>query len=236
MRTWIGVLLVLLLAPAAQSAEETLYVRAQASVAVLSTPAAEATIVRRLTPGDSVAVLGREAGFVHVRVNDTTQGWMRETDLTAVAPPAQRVAQLEGQVDELRQQRDAAQASLRRAQSELQQAQQAQQAAAAARNSGADETSALQAERDALQQSLAASNAELASLRTRVAELEMAREAAELLAEQQPAAADFGQQRFSRTELVIAAATALLLAFAGIWVGMSSSRRRLRQRYHGLEL
>ena len=233
MRIWIGILLVLLLAPAAQSAEETLYVRAQPSVAVLSTPAAEAAIVRRLTPGDSVAVLGRQAGFVHVRINDTTQGWMRETDLTAVAPPAQRVAQLEGQVDELRQQRDAAQASLRRAQGELQQA---QQAVAAARDSGANETSALQTQRDALQQSLAASEAELASLRTRVAELEMAREAAELLAEQQPAATDFSQQRFSRTELAIAAVAALLLAFAGMWLGRSSSRRRLRQRYHGLEL
>lgn len=233
MRTWIGILLVLLLAPIAHSAEETQYVRAQASVAVLSTPAAEATIVRRLTPGDSVTVLGREAGFINVRVNDATQGWMRETDLTAVAPPAQRFAQLEGQADELRQQRDAAQAALRKAQFELQQA---QQLVATARNSGANEAATLLAERDSLQQTLDARNAELATMRTRIVELEMAREAAELLAEQQPAARGFSQQRFSRAELVIAAGAALLLVFAGMWAGGSSSRRRLRQRYHGLEL
>lgn len=233
MRTWIGILLALLIAPVVQAAEEALYVRAQATIAVLSTPAADATIVRRLAPGDSVGVLGREGGFVHVQINETTQGWMRETDLTAVAPPAQRIAELEGQADELRQQRDAAQASLRRAQADLQQA---RQSIAAAQDSGADEAAQLLAERDALQQSLTASTAELSELRARNAEQEMARQAAELIAEQQPASTNFSEQRFSRVELAIAAAAALLLAFAGIWIGTSASRRRLRQRYHGLEL
>lgn len=235
MRMGIGIfLLVLFSAAMARAAEEeALYVRAQPSVAVLSTPAADASIVRRLSPGDQVALLGREAGFVNVQINETTQGWMRETDLTAVAPATQRVSQLESQLDELRRQRDAAQASLRRTQTELQQA---QQTVAAARTSGASEATALQAERDNLQQSLAARDAELAQLRTRVSELEMAREAAELLAEQQPVTPNFGQQRFSRTDLAVVASTALLLTLGGVWFGMSSSRRRLRQRYHGLEL
>jgi len=234
MRASIGiVLLSLLLAPFVQAADETLYVRAQPSVALLSAPAADAVITHRLAPGDAVTVLGREAGFVNVQTGGDILGWMRETDLTAVVPAAQSVGQLENQAGELRRQLAAAQNALRTAQAELQQA---RQAAAAARSSGTNETAALTAERDALRQALDASSAELEPLRTRLAELEMAQDAAQLLAQRQPAGHRVMQNRFSPKELAITGIIAALLLLSGVWLGISTSRRRLRQRYHGLDL
>lgn len=234
MRVHVGIFMLgLALLPDAFAAEEeSLYVRAQPAVALLSTPSAEAVIVRRLTPGDSVTVLGREAGFVNVQAGPVA-GWMRETDLTAAVPPTQRVAQLETELADVRRQLSVAGNTLRNAQAELQQA---RQSAAAARDSGADRAAEILAERDTLKTTLAAAQAQIETLSTRLAELEMAREAAQLLAEQQPATIDRYRGRFSNQELLSAALGAVFFALLGMWLGTMRWQRRLRQRYHGLEL
>ena len=223
----------MLVVPNLHAADETLYVRAQASVGLFTTPAADAVITRRLTPGDPVTVINRQGGFVNVEVESGVQGWLRETDLTAVAPASRQVTELETQVENLRQQLAAAQADLRTAQNELRQA---RNAASAASSSESGEIAALTTERDRLAAELETTRAEVVTLRERVTELEMAQSAARLLAEHQPAAASLKGRRYSAAELAAAGVAALLLALLGTWFGTASARRRLRRRYHGLEL
>ena len=233
MRILPAILAIALLLPSTSwSAEETLYLRTQPSIPLLSSTAADATVLRRLAPGEAARVLGRQAGFVNVDVAGA-RGWLRETDLTAIPPPGVRVAELEGQVDKLGSELAASQAALRAAEAE---ARQARATASAARNAGADEAAGLAEERDALQQALSTSQAELAALRTQLAELEMAQDAQRLLAQQQPTTAPGAKTRFSLNELALGAAIGLLLAVFGAWLGTANARRRLRRRYHGLEL
>lgn len=230
--TLLFLLLGLCCAPLAQSADEVLYVRAQAAIPLLSGPAAEAVVLRRLAPGDRLTVVSRQPGFVEVAMPDGASGWMRETDVTAVAPPAVRVSSLETEVDQLRRELATAQANLRNAQGELQQA---RAAANSARTAGAGEIDVLRAERDRLQQALDARNLEFTQLTARVAELEMAQQAARLLAERKTAApADRLHLPAMQWALAVLAAFALVLL--GAWYGRANARRRLRQRYHGLEL
>lgn len=222
-------------APAA--ATETLYLRAQASIPLLATPSATAVAVRQMTPGDAVTVLGRQAGFVNVQAADGVQGWLRETDLTAVAPPTARVAELEREADRLRGELASTQDSLDAAEGRLRQA---RQAAASARESGADQSATLQAENTGLREQLATAADEISRLETRLTEIEtaqrVARESAELLASRQPPEESLVSSRFSNLELIAGAAAALGLVLFGVWFGTASARRRLRRRYHGLEL
>jgi hypothetical protein len=237
MRILLSILGTALLLNSAQAAVETLYVQAQPVVALTSTPSPDAVIVRRLTPGDPLIVVGRQPGFVHVQLADGVQGWLRDSDVTAAAPPIQRIAVLERENTQLRQQLATAQDELRGAQARLRQA---QQAATTARESGAGEAAALETERDSLRARLATREVEVTQLQTRVAELEMAQQmaqdAARLLATRETHNPGSDAARFSRNELIGAAAVALGLALSGAWFGMSAARRRLRQRYHGLDL
>lgn len=215
------------------NAAEALYVRAQPTVPLLVSPSPEAVVVRRLAPGDPLGVLGRENGFVNVQTADGVTGWMRETELTAIAPPAARVAELERELASLRSQLAETQSALQNAQARLRQA---QLAANDARASEADELAALTAERDRLQQTLAERDTALQALHNRVAELEMAREAARLLAEQRGREPSGISSARTPLELGLAGAAGLGLALLGAWFGNAIARRRLRHRYHGLEL
>lgn len=224
-------------APAATPAVETLYVRAEPSAALLATPSTTAVVIRELTPGDAVTVLGRQAGFVNVQAADGVQGWLSETSLTGVLPPAVHVAQLEQEIAGLRKELAAVRASLERSEARLRAA---QTAAANARESGADTSAALKSENDALQERLAAATAEVSGLKARLEDIEteqqIARDAAELLAARQPPEDSAASARFSNAELAAGLAVALGLAVMGAWFGTASARRRLRRRYHGLEL
>lgn len=216
---------------------EILYLRAQPSIPLFPAPSATAVPVRQMTPGVAVTVLGREAGFVNVRAPDGVQGWLRETDLTGVAPPGARVPELEREAARLRGDLAAAQEALRASEARLRQA---RQATASARESGADASAALEAENTALREQLAAANAEAAQIRARLAQIETereaAREAAALLAARQPPADSSGIARFSGIELAAGAGGAIGVALLGAWLGAVTARRRLRRRYHGLEL
>lgn len=237
MRSTMGILMLgLVLSAAVSAAEETLYVRTQPSVGLFTTPAADAVIVRRLTPGDPVTVITRQDGFVNVRAGAGIEGWLRETDLTAVVPATQRVGQLETEVNNLRQQLATAQSTLRTTQAELRQAKNAAAAASAANASESDEIRILTAERDRLEAELTTSRAEAVALQERASELQMAQSAARLLAEQQPATRSLAGNRYSTSELAAAGFAALVLTLLGTWLGTVSARRRLRRRYHGLEL
>lgn len=214
------------------AAEETLYVRARPSVPLLPAPNATAVPSRQLTPGQAVAVLGRETGFVNVRLQDGGTGWLEEADLTGVVPAAARLAAAEQQIASLERQlgeaRNAAadiQARLRRAERNT----------LAARESGADEVAALAAERDRLQAALKTRDNELAELGRKLSQLEMAREAARLLAAQQVEAATVARS-YSMLEIVSAAGAAAALTLLGLWLGASGTRRRIRRRFNGLEL
>lgn len=222
--------------PAASSPPETLYVRIEPSVALLAMPSDTATPAGELAPGDAVTVLGRQAGFVNVRAGGV-QGWLRETELTSVAPPAARVAELEQELSRLRAELATARDALDAAEARLRQA---REAAANARASGADASAALQAENTALREQLAAAGNEVSRLKARLAEIEtnreVAREAAQLLAAQQPAEGSIESPRFSRVEIGAGLAAAIGLPLLGVWFGISIARRRLRRRYHGLEL
>ena len=109
MRILLSILGMALLSGGANAAVETLYVKAQPSVALTAAPAPDAVTVRRLTPGDALTVVGRQPGFVNVQLADGVQGWLRDADVTNTAPPAQRVATLEQESAELRRQLAAAQ-------------------------------------------------------------------------------------------------------------------------------
>lgn len=237
MRILLSLLGAALLSGGVQAAVETLYVRAQPTVALIATPAPGAVTVRQLTPGDALTVVGRQPGFVNVELADGVQGWLRDADVTATAPQAPRIAALETESAALRQQLAGAQEELRNAQARLRRA---EQATAAARESGAGEAATLEAQRDRLQEQLTARDAELGKLRDRVAELEMAQQmaqdAARLLATREAQQPSAKASRFSRNELIGGAAAALALVLAGIWFGTTAARRRLRQRYHGLDL
>ena len=233
MRNILPVLMMCLLPLFVQAAEETLFLRAQATIPLLSTAGADATILRRLTPGESVQVVMRQGGMVNVTLADGTQGWLRETDLTAVAPPAARLATLEAQLDELRAQLAASQVTLRDTQTQLRRA---QAAASSAQDAGASETAELAAERDRLARALEENRAALATTRSRLAELEMAQEAQRLLANTRPETESDLSSRFETREVLFAGVLALILALGGAWLGSSAVHRRLRQRYHGLEL
>lgn len=212
---------------------ETLYVRAQPSVALLSSPALEATVTRRLTPGDSISVLSRDTGYVQVQTADGTQGWLRESDVTDTVPPAQRVAALEQETAGLQRQLAAAQNSLRSTQAELRQA---RQAAETARDAGQGKAADLESENLALQETLATRQQEIDRLQQRVAELEMAQEASRLLTATRPTVSESIARRYSAREMLAFAGSGVLLAMLGMWAGSSASRRRLRRRYNGLEL
>lgn len=218
-------------------AVETLYLRAQPSTALLATPAATAAAIRQLTPGDAVTVLGREAGFVNVQAADGVQGWLRETDLTSVAPAAMRVAELEREAARLREDLAGARDSLEATEARLRQA---RQATASARENGADESAALEAETADLRAKLAVATDEIARLEAQLTQIatdrQAAREAAELLAARQPAEDSLDASRFSNIELAVGAAAALGLALLGVWFGTATARRKMRRRYHGLEL
>lgn len=212
---------------------ETMYLRAQPSVALLSSPALEAPVTRRLTPGDSVSVLLRENGFAQVQTGDGAQGWLREADLTSTAPPAQRVAALEQENAELLRQLTASRNSLRNAQAELRQV---RQSAEAVREAGQGKATDLETENAALQAALALRQQDMEKLQRRLTELEMAEEARRLLTTARPAISETLIRRYSTPELLAVAAFGGLLALLGLWTGMRASRRRLRRRYHGLEL
>lgn len=230
-KIWLISWLALLLPGAALA--ETLYVRAQPSIALVSSPALEATVIRRLTPGDSVSVLARDGGFAQVQTADGAQGWLREADLTATVPPTQRVTALEQEVAELQRQLTTAQSGLRSAQAELRQA---RQAAETARNAGQGKAADLESENLTLQETLNARQQEIDRLQQRVAELEMAQEASRLLTTARPAMTETIARRYSPSELLAMAGFGIALALLGLWAGTSASRRRLRRRYHGLEL
>ncbi|MBW3566671.1 MAG: TIGR04211 family SH3 domain-containing protein [Proteobacteria bacterium] len=234
MRSTMGILMLgLMLSATVSAADETLYVRAQPSVGLFTTPAADAVIVRQLTPGDPVTVINRQGGFVNVRVDSGVEGWLRETDLTAVVPATRRVGELEAEVNDLRRQLAAAQSTLRTTQNELRQA---RNVASAASDSESEQIGTLTAERGRLEAELATAQAEAVALQERVTELEMAQSAARLLAERQPATNSLAGNRYSTSELAIAGFAALVLTLLGTWLGTASARRRLRRRYHGLEL
>lgn len=234
MRSTVGILMLgLVVSAATNAAEETLYIRAQPSVGLFTTPAADAVIVRRLTPGDPVTVQTRQAGFVNVRIGAGIEGWLRETDLTAVVPATQRVGQLETEVNKLRQQLATAQSTLLTTRGALRQA---QSSAAVANASDSDEIRTLTADRGRLAAELSTSQSEVATLQKKVTELEMAQSAARLLAEQQPATRSLGGNWYSTSVLASAGIAALALTLLGTWLGTVTARRRLRRRYHGLEL
>lgn len=216
-----------------QPAVEILFVRPQPSVPMLSTPAANGIVVRQLSPGDRVTVLGRQAGFVNVQAADGVQGWLGETALTRAAPPAARVTELEQDLEQLRGELAAAQGRLRTTQARLRQA---EESAAAARASGSDRSAQLEAANRDLQSALDAATARAQRLEADAAQLRLAQQAAQLLAARQPTGAALESSRFSRAELASAAAAALALVLAGAWFGAARTRRRLRQRYHGMEL
>lgn len=229
--------LALLLSAAVQAAPETVYVRALPSVPLLSSPSADAIVVRRLTPGDALVVVGRQPGYVNVQLADAVQGWLQESNITTSAPPAARVTELEQALADGRAALATAQTQLTATQAQLRQA---QQAASAARTSGAGRAEALEAENEQLRSQLAAAETELAGLRARVAELEMAQQmsqdAARLLAARKPVSADAPARRFTVGEIALAAGAVAILALLTGWLGYGSARRRLRQRYHGLDL
>lgn len=244
MRKLIGALAAALLVPAAlaatpapETAVETLYVHAAPSVPLLATPSPTAVVIRELAPGDALTVVGREAGFVNVQAADGIRGWLSETDLSATPPPAARVAELEQEVSRLGAELAAAKQALATSETRLRQA---RQAAAGARESGAEAATALQGENAALREDLARALADAEALESRLAAIEADRQAAldaaELLAATQPP----DDTRTGATALTRQVAAglgmAILLTLLGAWLGHARARRRLRRRYHGLEL
>lgn len=232
MRAFLVLICLGLAAFVANAADETLYVRARPVVPLLAAPQAAAAPVRQLPPGEAVTVLGRSAGFVNVRLADGTLGWLQETDLSAAVPASQRLVQLEGDNARLQQELAAAKAAARRAEERQRQA---EAAVASARADGADTTAELVAERDRLAGQLAARDAELTELTSQLAELEMAQEATKLLAAQRAESAAQGPELSAR-QAVVLGATGLALAVLAAWAGASNARRRIRRRYHGIEL
>ena len=95
-----NVTLVALVAPAASA--EPAWVRADLNLNLRTGPGTKFRIVGNLTTGDGVQILDRATNWTKVQLADGKQGWIPAGYLHPEAPPTIRLAQLEGEVVELR--------------------------------------------------------------------------------------------------------------------------------------
>lgn len=210
---------------------ETRYVAKQASVALLATPSPEAVILARLVPDEPVTLLGESTGYLNVRTVSGMEGWLNETAVTAEVPAGERledartrIAELEGSIENLQRQ-------LRNAQA------QARQASTALDNRQQD----AQAEVERLQAALQQAQAEASELRDRnnvleadIADYELAEQSRQLLARARPV--DQDDSYLSELDLPVITAIAAVFLLAGFVVGYLVKARRIRRRFHGMEI
>lgn len=224
--------------PQALAAPETRFVRHQPSIPLVSDPGAEAVIVKRLTPGEIVTVLGEQGDFVNVS-SEGTSGWVRNTDLTTELPPSRLVEQaqselaaseekvsgLEREVASLQQQLRSARANARNAQQDLE----------ATESSQTEELNETKLRVDELSEQLQQANTALEESRQRISELEMARSASKLLAQTPARSAETSSALFGKT-LVYSIGAGAGLFVLGLLLGILWRNRQLRKRYYGMEL
>lgn len=217
---------------------EAMFVK-PANMNLLAAPAPDALAAGQVSPGDRVTVLERQAGFVNVQAGDGTQGWLAEDHLT-VSPPADiRVAELEEensglqeQLSQLNEQINQLRTQLNRAQS---QARNAETALNSAQNNSGERIAELEAANGKLKKSMLGAEAETQALLERVAQLEMAQGASRLLAESQNAV-DESRHVWDWQATGVASGIGIALLLIGGIGGAQWNVRRLRRRYHGLEL
>lgn len=218
--------------PTGQAGEpETRFVAKSARVALLQAPTPEAVILMRLTPGEEIAVLGREAGFINVRTISGMEGWLAASDVTAETPAENLLLTANTRIEELEATVANLQRQLRNAQA---QARQASQRLGNTEESAAAEVTRLQEALENTGSELAALRERNAALQSELAEYEMAEESRQLLAgaNKQGNNATPRLEEFRWTMAVIAAA----LLLAGFVSGYVLKTRRVRARFRGLDI
>ena len=219
--------------PASQAAnqQEIRFVAKSPSVALLQAATPEAPILMRLTPGEQVVVLGRGDGFVNVRTVSGMEGWLASSDVTAETPAEDRLVAATAEIEELEATVADLQRQLRNARA---QAQRASQQLDNSQDSAAAEVTRLQEELEAAGNELATLRERNAALQSEVAEYEMAEESRRLLARTAEDDSNAtGTLENYRWWLAMVAAALLLAGFVG---GYVLKTRRVRARFHGLEI
>lgn len=224
------------------AAPETRFVRNQPSIPLVSEPGPEAVIIKRLTPGEAVTVIGEQGNFVNVTAGGT-DGWIQATDLTTTQPPALR---LETELEQARSNLQAAQereSTLENEIAGLQQqlrtaranARNAEQSLVATESSQTEELNEARLRIDQLETALEQSQDALEKAEARLSELEMARSASQLLARSPARSGPNGAYLWNPSlSYAIGASFAALLL--GLLLGIYWRNRQLKKRYSGMEL
>lgn len=226
----------------AAAAPEIRFVRNQPSIPLVSEPGPEAAIIKRLTPGEAVTVIGEQGNFVNVTAGGT-DGWLQASDLTTAQPPALR---LETELEQVRNELQAAQereSALENEMTGLQQqlrtaranARSAEQSLAATESSQTEELNEARLRADQLETELEQSQDALAKVEARLSELEMARSASQLLA-RTPARSGSGNADLRNPPLSYAIGASLAALVLGLLLGIYWRNRQLKKRYSGMEL
>jgi len=94
----IGFALLLLFASSVGALAETSYVTDQLVLTLRSAPAESAEVVGHLRTADAVEVLAEEGGYLQVRTEDGSTGYVLKQYMTAEVPKQQIIARLQKQV------------------------------------------------------------------------------------------------------------------------------------------
>lgn len=226
----IAVLLLLPVSAVAQDEPER-YVAKRASVALLQAPSPEASILMRLTPGEQVAVLGEQAGFVNVRTVSGLEGWLAASDVTPETPAEDqlitansRIEELEATVADLQRQLRNARASAQRAAQQLDNSQE----------SASSEVTRLQEELEQVGAELSELRDRNAALEAEIAEYELAEESRRMLARTEAERAKKSVEW--RDYWLVIASSALAFLLTGFVSGYALKTRRVRSRFRGLDI
>lgn len=221
------------LVTASRAADEgdTRYVAKQARVALLESPAPESVILARLTPDETVTVLGESEGYVNVRTVSGMEGWLNANDVSTDVPAAERLGTAQTRIAELESTIASLQRQLRNAQAQARQA----SATLDDRQQGA------QAEVERLQVELQQARAEAETLRNNnselqasIADYELAEQSRQLLADTRPV--DQADSLLRQFDLPIALGIAAFFLLVGFITGYQVKARRIRRRFHGMNV
>lgn len=91
------------LAPEPAHAQERAWVRSEIRLNVRSGAGTQYRILGGVATGDGLTVLNRVEGWTQVRLEDGVEGWIPEGYLNSEPPPTVRLAQLESEVESLRE-------------------------------------------------------------------------------------------------------------------------------------